>query len=338
MEINKQKNFHVHIFFKFIIALSMEINIDEYEKYSPDSIGKGSYSEIFLIKEKSSGKFLAAKILKQDAYNEEDDLRIRREIEIISSCIHPTIVKFYGFSNKDFSGENNIVIIMEYAENKSLSEAIKNAKCGRADGNYDNTKIQIILIGIARAMMILHQKHIIHRDLKPDNILLNKYFQPLISDFNLSKKCKMGDSYNQSQYLGTPAYMAPEVFFQTDKYNFKADVFSFGAIMYEILTNEQLIPVDKIKSIKDMIKYRENFKIEFKVPIKKEFKKLIEQCLSIDPNERPNFSEIYNKLKNVNDKDFALDDIDVDEVIDYIEMISKKCEESKDSSMLGTID
>ena len=317
----------------------MEINIEEYEICSPTSLGEGSYSEVFAVMEKSSKKIYAAKILKQDVYDEESDLRIRREIEIISSCIHPTIIKFYGFSNKDFSGNNNIVIIMEYAKNKSLSEAIKNAKCGMANPKYDNTKIQIILIGIARAMMILHQKRIIHRDLKPDNILLDENFQPLISDFNLSKMCKMGESYNQSHNFGTPAYMAPEVFFASEKYNnFKADVFSFGAIMYEILTNEQLIPVKDIKSPKDMIKCRQNLVIKFKVPIKDEFKKLIEQCLSNDPNERPNFNEIYNKLKNVNNKDFALDDIDVDEVNDYIELISKKCEEDKFGSMLGTVD
>ena len=74
---------------------------------------------------------------------------------------------------------------MDYMKEGSLASLIEKELKSLCPSNYDNTKRQIILVGIARGMMLLHNKHIIHRDLKPENILLDSDFHPRITDFDI---------------------------------------------------------------------------------------------------------------------------------------------------------
>lgn len=257
---------------------------------------------------------------------------INREIGIMMRLQHPTIIQFYGYSLKDFEGHNRVTILMKLAKNGSLAKLLLNAQKGLAEENYDNTSRQKILIGIARAMMYLHQNHIIHRDLKPDNILLDDQYQPLITDFGLSKIYQSGSSQMQSQACGTSVYMAPEVI-AGQNYNGKADVYSFAILMFEVVTDTTPYPLfqsNKMPPFQFNNKVvNEKYRPEFTVPVKESLKKLIEQCWSDDPTERPTFEEIFNKLAfnidesvyDVFSKDnefkFYLDDVDVDEVLNY---------------------
>lgn len=163
---------------------------------------------------------------------------------------------------------------------------------GLSDSKYDNTTRQKILIGIARGMIYLHKNYIIHRDLKPGNILLDDDFNPHITDFGLSKVHVTGRSQNQTQALGTSIYMAPEVIEGTG-YNWKADVYSYGILMYEVITDT--IPYPLFQNHKMSIfqfnnkVVKENYRPEFKGPIKEALQKLIEECWSPDVNKRPTF-------------------------------------------------
>ena len=100
---------------------------------------------------------------------------------------------------------------MDLAKKGSLADLLEKIQNGLLDEEYDNTSRQIILVGIARGMMILHQHHVIHRDLKPGNILLDNDLHPHITDFGLSKFYESGRSMIQSQQCGTSMYMAPEI-------------------------------------------------------------------------------------------------------------------------------
>lgn len=152
----------------------------------------------------------------------------------------------YGFSYTDFNKQNNITILMDYMEEGSLANLINTTR----REVIDNTILQIILIGISRGMMLLHKNHIIHRDLKPENILIDSYFYPHIADFGLSKFYDPNDSMNQSlSDAGTAPYMAPEVI-QSDQFNTKADIYSFGILMLEVLTGE--------RAYKDYFRERKN--------------------------------------------------------------------------------
>lgn len=96
----------------------------------------------------------------------------------------------------------------------------------------------ICLIGISNAMKYLHQQGIIHRDLKSDNVLMDEYFYPKICDFGLSRIFPESLSSSITSCIGTPIYMAPELFDEEVHYTKKIDVFAFAILAYEIISEK----------------------------------------------------------------------------------------------------
>lgn len=87
---------------------------------------------------------------------------------------HPSLFHINGFSYEDFEGNNNLTIITNYMKNGSISSNLP---------INTNSQKQIILIGITRAMMLLHEQNIIHRNLKAENVLIDDNYHPLLNDF-----------------------------------------------------------------------------------------------------------------------------------------------------------
>ncbi|KAK8870184.1 hypothetical protein M9Y10_008061 [Tritrichomonas musculus] len=308
-------------------------------------INRGAFGVVYEVKDKKTDKHFAAKVIKYE--NEQTKEMTNREIQIMVRISHPTLVKFRGFSLKDFSNNDNITILMDIVERGSLYSILRDSRNGFADKNYDDTSRQIILIGISYGMMVLHKHYVIHRDLKPDNILIDSDFHPHITDFGLSKFYDVNNSLKQSKVCGTSIYMAPEVVNGQCSYNGKADVYSFGMIMYEIVT--ELIPFPEFMQGK-MTEYQFNKKLienfyrpSFTVPIKSSLKKLIEKCWRANPNDRPTFEEIFNKLAfnlecevydssrrnednfgNESGESYYLENADIDDIFLYIDSITNE--------------
>ena len=268
------------------------INIKDYKILK--QLQSGGYGTVYSVQNIKTSNIYAAKVLNTHSDEAQYKKMIDREIGIMILCQHPTIIKFIGFSTYDFNEQKNITIFMELAKRGSLAEFLQKVQKGIIEELYDNTKKQIILVGIARGMMFLHQHQIIHRDLKPGNILLDKELHPLITDFGLSKFNETSNSVSQSQQCGTSMYMAPEII-EGNRYNGKIDVYSFGILMYEVVTNS--IPYPLLCSGK-MSAYSfnkkvidENYRPQFDHPINKSIQKLIESCWSKNPKERPTFEQ-----------------------------------------------
>lgn len=284
---------------------------------------EGGFGLVYIIQDIQTEKIYAAKIINR-VINEEC---LNREIGILMFANHPTIVKFIGFSLRDFHDRANTTIIMQLAEKGSLSDVLEQIQSDNIPEDYTNTIRQIILIGVSRGMKYLHDRDIIHRDLKPGNVLLNDEYQPLITDFGLSKFLQYDHSKSQSNSVGTLPYMAPEVISDT-KYGRKADVYSFGVLMYEVVTDS--IPYPEYLN-GELNQYRfqykilnDNYRPKFDKPIKKPIQELIEQCWSANPDDRPTFSELFEKLSNKKeDKKYFLDDVDSEKVKLYVESVTK---------------
>lgn len=322
-------------------------------------IQNGAFGSVYLVENKNTGVKAAAKVISVDKNESQYKLMVNREIRIMIRYQHPSIIKFYGYSIKDFDDQDNVTIFMEYAEKGSLEDILQQFQVGKIDSNFTNTKRQIILIGIARGMMFLHQHNIIHRDLKPGNILLDQNYFPHICDFGCSKQYQKGDSMKQSQSYGTCIYMAPEVFEGT-RYNEKADVYSFGILMYEVVTNS--IPYPSLQKGKMKVfpftqkVIEKNLRPKFEVPVKKSIKRLIKKCWSKNPSERPTFEEIFKKLAynmesfevNLNDEEeeelneedennkFYLKDVNVEEILSYADDIDSN-EDNIDEKIMSLI-
>ena len=179
-------------------------------------IGQGGFGKVFQVKEKRSGKILAAKISLQSLENvSKDNIRsLAREVNIISKLNHPSIVKFIGYSPVDFKNKKKPVIITEFLSNGSLGDIINLEKKSLCKEEWNDTKKIINIYGIASAMSFLHSNNIIHRDLKPDNILLDDYLFPKLTDFGLSKIKHINEEsitlQSTQSIKGTPLYIAPE--------------------------------------------------------------------------------------------------------------------------------
>ena len=218
---------------------NLEVDLKNYKKIR--QISNGSFGKVYKVQNKENGLYYAAKVIECGDNPKSCEKMIDREIGILIYSQHPTIIKFIGYSKLDFLGDYNITLILELANNGSLLDVLTKVQNNRGPDFYTNTIKQIILIGISRGMKYLHDRNIIHRDLKPGNILLDDDFHPLITDFGLSKIFDFNNSSNQSKPVGTIAYMAPELL-EGKRYGRKADVYSFGILMYEVVTDDQAYP------------------------------------------------------------------------------------------------
>ena len=129
---------------------------------NPVQVNSGIFGSVYLVQDKQTEEYFEAKVLSHGNKDQKYKQSIIREIGIIIRVQHPTLIKFHGFSLKDFEGNDNITILMDYPTNGSLAGAIKNKQNLLSNNKYDNTTRQIILVGISCGMMHLHRHHIIH--------------------------------------------------------------------------------------------------------------------------------------------------------------------------------
>ena len=297
-------------------------------------IGEGTYGTVYLATSIKENKQYAAKIIKKRGnFNGYDQMKFMRESTILGKLKHPAIVEFKGVNFQSFLNRDILSpsIITEYIKNGSLKDILYQERRSLADINWSATKKYISLLGISSAMKYLHKHGIIHRDLKPENILIDDNYYPRISDFGLSR-CfpkSLTDSIKltMTSGIGTPAYMAPELFENVEHYSASVDVYAFSMIAYEIVTGKvpfselgQITP--PVLGIKVMKGYRPPFP-SF-VPVK--MQNLISRCWSQNSEERPTFSEIFELLSN----DFTYideEEIDEDEINSYLSAIEEKSAE-----------
>lgn len=240
-----------------------------------------------------------------DDYEENDQKQKYNDlIRILAQNQHKTIISLKGYFIQSFSGKDNFSIITGYADNKSLRDIL--TKYLQNDDNiirnFTQTKVQILLVGISRGMMLLNKHNIIHGNLNTFNVLIDEKFYPQISDFY---KSKFFNNFNIAQ-----DFIAPELT-EKKEFNEKTDVYSFGMIMYYLLSivNPKSNKVFKSGSVIQMPDY-----------ISKSFQDLIKKCLSVNQEERPKFEEIFKMVTY--DKSFYLESIDLNELSEYINSIT----------------
>jgi len=206
--------------------------------------------------------------------------------------------------------KKNYYMITEYLPKGSLFDYI------HRDRGKINEREQInIAYEIAVALKYLHSRNVVHCDLKSSNILIDDNWKIKIGDFGLSRFFTLDDTEESKSRIGTPHWMAPEVL-KGGKYQHSADIFSFGMILWEIISLE--IPYYGIDPYQVISLVAEQCRI-VKVPEKGNvvIRNLIAKCLDYESANRPQLDEIVDILGKAKSHN-KLYDSNLDELYDYL--------------------
>jgi serine/threonine protein kinase len=251
-------------------------------------IGRGGSGRVTLAIDPKTGKRYAVKHIWQS----HEKAVFIREVQALAALNHPCVLKILGWALPDKSTRSQIHT--EYATNGSLDQILSEVKRGERRKFANPTGMGIIICGIVLGMRYVHWSGVVHRDLKPSNILLNEHGQPLISDFGSSRF--QSDDATPTPDTGSVHYAAPELYEDEIQLTAKCDVFSFGLILYEILSGT---PVFDATELPFPIIRRLRMRDLPKVPISwyPVMRELIPQCWRPNPNDRPSFWEIFARFR-----------------------------------------
>ncbi|CAI0401556.1 unnamed protein product [Linum tenue] len=259
-------------------------------------LGSGTFGTVYHGKWRGSD--VAIKRIKKSCFtgrpSEQERLTVEfwREADILSKLHHPNVVALYGVVQDGPGG--TLATVTEYMVNGSLRHVLLSK-----ERHLDRRKRLIIAMDAAFGMEYLHSKNIVHFDLKCDNLLVNLKdpLRPIckVGDFGLSKIKR--NTLVTGGVRGTLPWMAPELLNgSSSKVSEKVDVFSFGIVLWEILTGEEPYANMHYGAIIGGIV---NNTLRPPVPgfCDPDWKLLMEQCWAPDPLARPAFTEIAGRLR-----------------------------------------
>ncbi len=204
-------------------------------------IGRGGMGEVSLALDRKIGRGVAIKRLRADAPTEDEVARFMREARIQARLDHPAIVPVYELG-KDQTGKPYFT--MKHLAGTTLTEMLSNPTTTRQ-------RLLRAFADVCRAIDFAHARGVVHRDLKPGNIVLGEYGDVYVLDWGVARVLEdaviaadietLEGSSGETQILGSPGYIAPEAL-RSALVDRPADIYSLGAILFEILAGEPVHP------------------------------------------------------------------------------------------------
>ena len=200
-----------------------------------EEIARGGMGVVFKARQRSLNRIVALKMILSGQFSSAEDIqRFRSEAEAAGTLDHPHIVPIYEVG--EYQGQHYFT--MKYVEGGSLNQVLALKQWPIAEMAGQRRSAQLVA-KVARAVHHAHLRGILHRDLKPGNILLDPQGGPHVSDFGLAKRVESGREITQTgAIIGTPSYMAPEQARADKRLTAATDVYSLGAVLYELLTGQ----------------------------------------------------------------------------------------------------
>jgi eukaryotic-like serine/threonine-protein kinase len=255
------------------------------------SLGKGGMGEVFLAYDTVCERPVALKLIREELLKfPAIRKRFLREAKIASQLSHPSIIPIYSISQD----ENKIYYTMAYVEGETLKQILKVTRVQEKKQEplhpigCSIPSLARIFLSVCQAIAYTHSKGILHRDIKPENIIVGNYGEVLLIDWGLadfinssleetSIDISMGrDLTNPGKIVGTLTYLPPERALGEEA-SVSTDIYSLGAILYQLLT----------------------LQLPFKRTTLKEFKKQMAQEELVDPQEMAPYRDIPKPLADI---------------------------------------
>ncbi|PYS36143.1 MAG: hypothetical protein DMG14_25305 [Acidobacteria bacterium] len=273
-----------------IIPPSMSITIGT--QLGPHEIlgllGKGGMGEVYRARDTKLKREVAIKILPDEFSRDGDRLsRFQREAEVLASLNHPNIAAIYELQEAN----DTCFLVLELVEGDTLADRLQ-------QGPIPVEEALGIAKNISEALEAAHGKGIIHRDLKPANVKITPEGKVKVLDFGLAKAIETGPAGTTvsnsptllsgtmgGMILGTAAYMAPEQA-RGRAADQRSDVFSFGCVLYEMLTGHQLFGGEEVSDVlASVLKSEPNWNL-LPDDLNPKLRDLLQRCLEKSPSRR----------------------------------------------------
>jgi serine/threonine protein kinase/tetratricopeptide (TPR) repeat protein len=225
------------------MTLSAGTRLGPYEILSP--LGAGGMGEVYRARDEKLDRDVAIKVLPESVAADPESLaRFEREAKAVAALSHQNILSIFDFGNQ----AGTVYAVMELLEGETLGTRL-------LEGPIPQRQAVDYAIQIARGLSAAHEKGIVHRDLKPENLFVSKDGHVKILDFGLVKRISPSAPGEETSaptisghtvpgtVLGTVGYMSPEQV-RGLAADHRSDIFSFGAILYELLTRKKAFKRD----------------------------------------------------------------------------------------------
>jgi len=264
------------------MSLSSGDRLGPYEILGP--LGRGGMGEVFRARDTRLGREVAIKVLpKGMASDPAAEARFDQEARAVAALSHPHILAIHDFGHQD----GVTYAVAELLEGETLRDRL-------SSGRLPVRKAVDLAGQIAQGLAAAHAKGIIHRDLKPDNIFISSDGHAKILDFGLAKvqafnasdQTKTAAPTDPGTVLGTTGYLSPEQA-QAKPVDTRSDIFSFGAMFYELLTGRRAFKGDSAIDTLHSIVHDDPPAIETVSPdLPRELRWVLDKCLAKDPEDR----------------------------------------------------
>jgi serine/threonine-protein kinase len=211
------------------------------ERYELEElVGTGGMSSVYRAHDRLLERDVALKVLHEQFAADTDYVeRFRREARSVAQLSHPNIVTVIDRGDE---GERQF-IVFEYVAGENLKSLIER------EGPLPEDQAVRLTLQIARALGFAHEHGLVHRDVKPQNVLLNGDGQAKVTDFGIARSLDVKGGLTQTgTVLGTSDYIAPEQA-RGSRVDAQSDIYSLGAVLYELLTGEVPFPGDNFVAV-----------------------------------------------------------------------------------------
>jgi eukaryotic-like serine/threonine-protein kinase len=281
------------LFFRDVAADSGEDFGASPKSHSPDALvgrrlhvyrceallGWGAMGRVYLAHHTDLDRRCALKVLSPKACEADVDYveRFLREGRTSAALVHPNIVTTHAIGE---SGGYRF-LEMEFVPGRSLQDLIETER------RLAPPRAMALAVRIAEGLSAAHQKDIIHRDLKPDNVLVSVQAIPKIADFGLAKRVWWSDGDAGEFLVGTPYYMAPEIF-NGEPATPASDVYALGVCLYVMLTGQVPYPCGAVEVLADRVRNEPvpDFR-EAGVDVPLEIAECVANLMAKTPSNRP---------------------------------------------------